>query len=549
MSSLPLRCNSHLMVLSIAVALATMVGCQGFSAGKSGSPGAPTDPDSGELTVAPGSVTFGNVQLGTSQNQSATLSNTGGSSLTVTQSTVTGAGFSVTGLTVPLTLAVGQSVNVSIVFAPQAAGSASGSVVLANDGSSSPLNIALSGVGVAAGDLSASPTSLSFGNVQIGSGQTLNEQLTNTGGESLTISQASSSSPSFSFPGLSLPLVLAPNQSATFGVVFTPSAAGASNGILSITESTSSAVLSVALSGTGTAEATPATLTATPPSVTFTGGQVGSTQTQTVTLQNTGGESATISQDSVAGTGFSISGLSTPLTLVPGGTASVTVTFAPQASGTVTGSVAISSNASNANLTISLNGSATGVPQGQLSVSPGTINFGSVTVGTSGTASGTLSATGASVVVSSVDVGGSEFVVSGISFPATIAAGQSLGFTVTFTPQSSGVASVSASFYSTASNSPASATLTGTGVAAPVHTVVLNWNASGSPDVIGYNVYRRTGTTGSYSQINSVLDAATTYTDTSVADGQTYYYETTAVNSSNEESARSTALLVTIPAP
>ncbi len=67
--------------------------------------------------------------------------------------------------------------------------------------------------------------------------------------------------------------------------------------------------------------------------------------------------------------------------------------------------------------------------------------------------------------------------------------------------------------------------------------------------MIGYNVYRRTGSTGSYAQINSVLDAATTYTDTSVTDGQTYYYETTAVNSSNEESAPSTPLEVSIPAP
>jgi fibronectin type 3 domain-containing protein len=146
-------------------------------------------------------------------------------------------------------------------------------------------------------------------------------------------------------------------------------------------------------------------------------------------------------------------------------------------------------------------------------------------------------------------VGGSEFVVSGISFPATIAAGQSANFTVTFTPQTAGLASVSAVFNSNASNSPASATLSGTGVAAPVHTVVLNWNASSSQDVIGYNVYRRTGSTGSYAQINSVLDAATTYTDTSVTDGQTYYYETTAVNSSNEESAPSTPLEVSIPAP
>jgi hypothetical protein len=184
-----------------------------------------------------------------------------------------------------------------------------------------------------------------------------------------------------------------------------------------------------------------------------------------------------------------------------------------------------------------------------LSVTPSTINIGNVTVGTSGTQTGTLSATGASVTVSSVSVGSSEFAVSGLAFPVTIAAGHSVNFTVTFTPQSSGLASITISFASNASNSPASATVTGTGVAAPVHTVNLSWTASTSPNIIGYNIYRRTGTAGSYAQINIVLNANTDYIDTDVVDGQTYFYETTAVNSSNEESARSTAVQVVIPAP
>jgi fibronectin type 3 domain-containing protein len=66
---------------------------------------------------------------------------------------------------------------------------------------------------------------------------------------------------------------------------------------------------------------------------------------------------------------------------------------------------------------------------------------------------------------------------------------------------------------------------------------------------VGYNVYRRTGTTGSFTQINTVRDGTTGYTDSSVTDGQTYYYETTAVNSSNEESAPSPAVSAKIPAP
>jgi hypothetical protein len=225
------------------------------------------------------------------------------------------------------------------------------------------------------------------------------------------------------------------------------------------------------------------------------------------------------------------------------------VTFAPQSAGNVSGSVAVASNASDPNLIISLSGSATGATQGQLSVGPTTINVGNVTVGTSGSSTGILSAAGASVAVSSVNVGSSEFVISGVSFPVTIPAGQSVNFTVTFTPQTSGMASASASFSSNATNSPTAATVTGAGVAAPVHVVNLSWTASTSPNVVGYNVYRRTGTTGSYTKINAILNATTVFSDTSVTDGQTYYYETTAVNSSNEESAPSSAVQAVIPPP
>jgi len=539
------RLRNRSNALVVILALATMVGCQGFSSSKPASQGA-QPPLTGTLTATPASVTFGNVQVGTSQTQSDTLSNTGGNTLTISQAAVTGTGFSTTGLNFPITLAPGQSVSFNLVFNPQSTGSATGSLAVTNDGSNSPLNIALSATAVAAGSVTASPTSFTFGNVQVNTSQTQTETLKNSGSTNLTLSQATFSGAGFSYTGLSLPLTLAPNQSTTFAVVFAPTAVGAVNGTLSITVSGSTTTVDIALSAAGV---TPATLTATPATLSFPGVQVGKSQAQTETVQNTGGLSATISQGTASGKGFSISGLGTSVTLTPGQSATFSVTFAPQSSGSSTGTVGIASNASNSNLVISLSGSATGSTQGQLSVSPATIPVGSVTVGTSGTQTGSLNATGASVTVTGVTVGSSEFAISGLTFPVTIPSGQSAGFTVTFTPQSSGLASTSASFASSATNSPAAATLTGTGVAAPAYTVSLTWVASTSPNVVGYNVYRRTGTTGSFTQINTVRDGTTAYTDSSVTDGQTYYYETTAVNSSNEESAPSPAVSAKIPAP
>src|SRR5271165_3843333 len=240
MGHLPARLNAFVVV----IALAALVGCQGFSSGKSNSQGAP-----GTLTAAPASVTFGNVQVGTSQIQSDTLANTGGSSLTITEAAVTGAGFTTTGLSLPLILAVGQSVTFTVVFNPQSAGSVSGSLALTNSASTTPFSIVLAGTGVAAGGLTESPASFTFGNVQVGLSQSQNETLNNVSAQSLTISLATFSGTGFSTTGLSLPLTLAPNQSATFAVVFTPTTVGAANGTLALTVSGSSTALDFALSG------------------------------------------------------------------------------------------------------------------------------------------------------------------------------------------------------------------------------------------------------------------------------------------------------------
>jgi len=542
MSYLPTRWNA----LAVVLALATMVGCQGVSTGKSNVQST-QNPLPGALSAAPVSVTFGNVQVLTTQSQSNTLSNTGGASLTITKADISGTGFSITDLTLPLTLSPGVSKVFSVVFAPQSIGNVSGTLVLTNSDSST-LSVPLSGTAVAAGNLTANPTSFSFGSLQIGTQQSQSETLKNTGGENLTISQATVSGAGYSYSGLALPLTLASNQSTTFGVAFAPTSAGASSGKLSITVSGSSTSLDIALSGTGV---TPATLTATPASLTFTGVTVGQNQAQTETVKNTGGVSATISQATVAGTGYSISGISTPVTLAPGQSASFSVTFTPQSAGNFTGSVAIASNASNPTLSVTLTGSAITQSQGTLSVSP--VSAGSVVVGTSGTQTGTLTATGASVSVTSVSLSGtnpSEFSISGLSFPVTVTTSQSVPFTVTFTPGATGTASASASFASTASNSPSAAALAGTGTAAPVHTVSLSWTASTTSGVTSYNVYRAVfGTScGSYSNVGSTPSSTTTYTDSVVADGTTYCYATTAVDPSGE-SAYSNISKAVIPAP
>jgi hypothetical protein len=499
----------------------------------------------GALTPSPSGLNFGNVQVGYKQTLSETLTNTGGSSLTVTQVNATGTGFSVSGLTLPLTLPAGQSQPFSVTFTPQSAGTASGNLAIVNTGSVATVNIALSGGAQTAGVITPSPSSLNFGSVQIGNNQALPMTLTNSGGTTVTVTQVNPTGTSFSVTGLSLPLMLTAGQSQSFTVSFAPTSAGSSSGNLAIISDASNSTINVALSGNGLAAGA---LTPSPSSLSFGNVQVGSHLQLQETLTNTGGVNVSISQASVAGTGFSMTPWA-PLVLTPGQHYTFTVAFAPPSTGNFSGNVAIVSNASNPNLSIPLSGTGTPVPQGQLSVSPTTLAFGNVIVGTNGQLNGTLSATGQTVIVSSDNVTGSAFAVTGLSFPVTIPAGQHVQFTVTFTPPGLGAASGSLSFASNASNSPTVENFTGTGTPPPQHSANLSWTASTSQNIIGYNIYRGVKSGGPYSKINSVLDASTLYTDTTVADGTTYYYVTTSVDSSNVESGYSNQTTAVIPPP
>src|SRR5271156_5162146 len=456
------RSPGRWIAIPALLALATMLGCQGLSVGRS-STSVVTGSVTGILAAAPASLSFGNVPIGVTQSQSDVLTNTGSSTVTVTQEMVSGASFSATGLSFPLTLAPQQTASFQIVFSPTAAGSVNGTLALANDGSTGSVNIAISGTGTAPGSLTTNPTSFNFGTVAIGSSQIQTETVKNTGGQNLTISAASISS-SFALSGLTLPLTLAPNQSSTFGVLFAPGTSGPTSGTLSLTVSGSSTSVDVALSGTGVLSGPgvqPGTLTASLTSLTFTNVRVGQNQTQTETVQNTGGTSVTISGSTASGTGFSISGISTPLTLAPGQSTSFNVTLTPPSAGNFSGSVSITSDAFNPSLNIALSGTA--VAPATLTVTPTSLAFTNVPAGQNQTQTEIVKNTGGvNSTISAATASGTGFSVSGISTPLTLAPGQSTSFSVAFTPSSAGSFSGTVSVTSDASNPSLTIPVSGT---------------------------------------------------------------------------------------
>ena len=184
-------------------------------------------------------------------------------------------------------------------------------------------------------------------------------------------------------------------------------------------------------------------------------------------------------------------------------------------------------------------------PPGTLTITPTTLNFGTVAVGKSKTMTGTLTAS-SDVTVSSADWNGSGYSVNGITFPTTVAAGNSVSFGVTFSPPSSGSSTGSISFLSDAANSPATETLTGSGAQTSQHSVDLSWDPSSS-QVAGYNIYRGTRSGGPYSRLNSALQVSTSFTDSGVQSGLTYFYVARSVDPNSQESVPSNEVSAAIP--
>ena len=284
-----------------------------------------------------------------------------------------------------------------------------------------------------------------------------------------------------------------------------------------------------------------------PTSFNFGNAVVGTNLSQVLIIKNIGTAILTITQVTETGSAFSVSGYSLPLNVNAGQQTTVTVAFQPTAVGATSGNISIVSNAPTSPTSVALAG--TGIaPTLTLGISPTSLSFGNVTTGTSSaTQNVTITNTGNSnVTISQINLSGAGYSMTGGSAPVTLTPSQNLTLSIQFSPTTAGAASGSVTIVSNATGSPATISLSGTGVAPVQHSVALTWNASTST-VAGYNVYRSTVSGSSYALINSSLVAVLNYTDSTVQNGTTYYYVTTAVDSSGNESTFSNEVSAPIP--
>ncbi len=483
-------------------------------------------------SLSPTSLTFASQTVGTtSAAQIVTLKNIGNASLSITSIGVSG-NFAETN-NCGSTLAVSASCTVSVTFTPTATGTRKGAISFTDNGASSPQKLSLSGTAVAASP-ALTVTSSSLPNGTVGTAY------------STTLTAANGTAPyTWSDPACSGSCNTGMNFGSNGVLSGTPANAGTSTFTFAVVDSkgnTATKQLSIAI----TAAATAPIVSLSPTSLTFASQTVATTSAaQSVTLTNTG--NATLSISSLAASGSFAETNNCGSSLAANTSCTVSVTFTPTATGTLTGAISFTDNGASSPQKVSLSGTAVAVAAPVVSLSPTSLTFASQTVATTSAAQAvTLTNTGnAALSISSLAASGSFAETNNCG--SSLAASASCTISVTFKPTASGTLTGGITLTDNAASSPQAVSLTGTAVATVQPQVTLSWTES-STSVTGYNVYRSTQSGTGYTEINLSLVPSQSYVDTTVSAGQTYYYVVTAVNASGQQSAYSAQVSAPVPA-
>ena len=396
-------------------------------------------------TFSPTALAFGNQAIGTtSAVKTISLKNYKASALAIS-SVVTTGDYAQTN-NCGTSVAAGATCTISVTFKPVATGSRPGTVT-ANVGAGPSPSASLTGNGVAA--FTVSPTTLAFGNQPVATpstAQTVTITNNQTGAISITGIATTGDYSRTTTCGASL----AAASSCTFSVTFTPTVPGIGTGTLSFT--VGGVDQSVSLSGTGTAQTT-----VTPTSLTFASVVLNATSAASaVTVKNNTTVALAVSGVAVTGDFAQINTCGT--SLAAGATCTFSVTFKPTALGARTGQLSFSVGTTGSQ-TIALTG--TGVAA--VAVAPASLTFANQANGT----------TSAGQVVTVKNNQATALAISGVSISAnfsdtttctaSLAAGASCTYTVTFIPAVVGSLTGSLSFTAGGAQNIA---LSGTSVAA-----------------------------------------------------------------------------------
>jgi hypothetical protein len=216
-----------------------------------------------QIEAAPLVVTFDPTSVDESVSAAATFRNVGGGPLTIEALEPPSLPFEATGLpSVGSTIEPGHSITVTVVFNPTEVGDFNGVIGLTT--SAGKAAVGLSGSAGLPGALHISSETNEFGRVPVGSDVTRKFTVSNTGGTAVMVNKSKPPSGGEFTATTSLPegTTIAPGETLTEEVVFTPTATGPADGVWLINGTGTSGLREVHFSGVGTAEPTVATAAA-----------------------------------------------------------------------------------------------------------------------------------------------------------------------------------------------------------------------------------------------------------------------------------------------
>lgn len=375
-----------------------------------------TLPAQASLSVAPVTLDFGAVSLGTNLTKELTITNSGGLTGTVRRLNfvTNGVGYTVAPAG-DFDIAPGTSRVVRVTFTPSSTNTVTGTLEIESLNPTNLLLVTLSASGVnPSASLTITPTALNFGAVAVGTNRTFtvaiaNRSLTNCNVTSLT----TNTGPFTVLNPPAVPFPLEPGGVTNILVDFAPTTNGTVTGTISVGNDNPTASTSISLSGFGVFPTAAAQIVPDVTALNFGYVALGQTNVLEVMLSNTGLTNATIFSVTLAGSsGLTLITPTPPFDLAPNQFALIGVQFVPAAVGLVTGQVEfVSTDASNTVQTIPVTGFGV---QSQLNVTTNALDFGSIPVPSNRTLSVFL--TNTNVVNTTVNsltfISGSEFTLA-----------------------------------------------------------------------------------------------------------------------------------------
>jgi hypothetical protein len=346
MQTFPQSWNALRSFLAIAVLLA----CSRFAAG--------------QLSLTPTKLTYADIALGGGKTLAASITNDGTTDVTISTVATSASWVVFKGWTTARILKAGATAKFSVSVFPPARGTWTGKVLFYTGSSTVPRTYVLTGV-CRASFLKATPASSVFGKIKVKSSLTKTQTLKNTGNAPLSInSVAATTGSGFSYSGLTFPTELAAGESVTFSVQFSPRTEAAIVANLNIISNAYNGKVQVPLKGTGVPAGT---LAASPASASFGSVIVGTSKTMNATLTATGAP-ITVASASTTDPEFTLTGLTLPLTIPMGKSASFSLAFTPKATGAVSGKLSFVSDASVSSIAESVTGAGAPAPQHEVSL-------------------------------------------------------------------------------------------------------------------------------------------------------------------------------------